>query len=306
MSRLPRHSSGVAACGASRTCSHRIAILTPDPADEGYQTRWREVLAEHAKPLQRAGLEVEGRSWVDSADFEAFDLVLGLLAWGYHRAGPQWQEAVANWEARGIRLQNPGSVLRWNADKLYLGRLAGRGAPVVPTRYVERLSEAALHEAAAALGTDNLIAKPQVSASAWQTIRWSPGTPLDGGPTGPAIIQPFLPAIQSEGEISLIYAGGAFSHAISKRPVAGDFRVQPEYGALIEAYEPAPEERAAADAILASLEEDLLYARVDLIRGLDGAPVLMELELVEPDLYLEHDPGEGRTFADAVARAAAV
>lgn len=283
----------------------RIAILTPDPADEGYHTRWREVLAEHAKPLERAGLMVEGRSWVDSADFEAFDLVLGLLAWGYHRAGPQWQEAVADWEARGIRLQNPGSVLRWNADKLYLGRLADAGAPVVPTRYLDRLSEAALHEAATAFGTERLIAKPQVSASAWQTIRWSPGAPLDGGPTGPAMIQPFLPAIQSEGEISLIYAGGAFSHAISKRPVAGDFRVQPEYGARIEAHEPAADERVAADAVLAGVEEDLLYARVDLVRGLDGSPVLMELELVEPDLYLEHDSGDGRSFAEAVARAAA-
>ena len=282
----------------------RIAILTPDPADEGFRTRWRDVLAEHCKPLARAGLDVEGRSWVDSADFERFDLVLPLLAWGYHRAGAQWQDAVADWDGRGLRLQNPGSVLRWNADKLYLGRLAGRGAPVVPTLYLDRLSEAALDDAAAAFGTETLIAKPQVSASAWQTIRWSPGRPLDGGPTGPAIVQPFLPAIETEGEISLIYLGGAFSHAIRKRPQPGDFRVQPEYDGIITPHVPAPDERAAADTILAAVEEDLLYARVDLVRGLGGAPALMELELVEPDLYLEHDPGGGALFAEAVARAA--
>ena len=162
--------------------SKRIAILTPDPADEGYRTRWREVLAEHAAPLARAGLEVEGRSWVDPAGFDDFALVLALLPWGYHRAGAQWRAAVTDWEARGIRLQNPANVLRWNADKLYLGRLAARGAPVVPTRYVDRIDEAALSEASAAFGPTTLIAKPQVSASAWQPIRWSPGSSLEGRP----------------------------------------------------------------------------------------------------------------------------
>ena len=282
----------------------RVAILSPDPADEGYRTRWREVVAENAAPLERAGMQVETRSWVSADDLAGFDLVMPLLAWGYHRAGDEWRAAVDRWEAEDVNLWNPPEVQRWNADKAYLGRLAERGAPVVPTRYVERLDEAALHEAAAAFGTDRLIAKPQISASAWQTIRWSPGAPLDGGPTGPAMIQPFLPAIAETGELSLLYFGGAFSHAISKRPQPGDFRVQPEYDGIIAAHDPAPDERAAAEAILAEVDEPLLYARVDLVRGLDGAPVLMELELVEPDLYLEYDPGGGAAFAKAAARAA--
>jgi hypothetical protein len=282
----------------------RIAILTPDPTDEGYRTRWREVLADYAGPLARAGLEVEGRSWVDPAGLEGFALVLALLSWGYHRAGAQWRDAVTDWEARGIRLHNPASVLRWNADKLYLGRLAARGAPVVPTRYVDRIDERALNEACAAFGSTTLIAKPQVSALAWRTIRWSPGASLEGGPDGPAMIQPFIPAILDEGEISLIYFGSVFSHAIRKRPQPGDFRVQPEYQSIITPHTPAPDERAAAEAVLATVEEPLLYARVDLIRGPDGALLLMELELVEPDLYLEHDPGRGDAFAAAVARAA--
>ena len=262
----------------------RIAILSPDPADEGHRTRWREVAAETAAPLERAGMTVETRSWVSADDLATFDLVMPLLAWGYHRAGPEWRAAVDRWEARGINLWNPPGVLRWNVDKAYLGRLAGRGAPVVPTRYAGRLDEAALHDAAEAFGTDRLIAKPQISASAWQTIRWSPGAPLDGGPTGPAVIQPFLPAIEETGEHSLLYFGGAFG--------------------LIAAHEAAPDERAAAEAILAEIDEPLIYARVDLVRGLDGAPVLMELELVEPDLYLEYDPDGGTTFAATVARSA--
>ena len=282
----------------------RVAILSPDPADEGFSTRWREVVAENAAPLERAGMKVETRSWVSADELAGFDLVMPLLAWGYHRAGAQWRAAVDRWEADRVNLWNPPEVLRWNADKTYLGRLADRGAPVVPSRYIERLDDGTLHEAAEAFGTDRLITKPQISASAWQTIRWSPGAPLDGGPTGPAMIQPFLPAIAETGELSLLYFGGAFSHAISKRPQPGDFRVQPEYDGIIAAHDPAPDERAAAEAILAEVDEPLLYARIDLVRGLDGAPVLMELELVEPDLYLEYDPGAGAAFAAAVAQAA--
>ena len=97
--------------------SHRIAILTPDPADEGYLTRGRDVFADKSARLEAAGFRVEDRSWADGADLDAFDLVLPLLVWGYHRALPQWREATAGWEKRGVRLQNPPTVLRWNADK---------------------------------------------------------------------------------------------------------------------------------------------------------------------------------------------
>ena len=282
----------------------RVAILTPDPADEGYRTSWHEVFADKAARLERAGLSVAGRSWTDGQDLAGFDLVMPLLVWGYHRAGDAWREATSAWESSGVRLQNPPSVLRWNVDKNYLARFAAAGAPVVPTRYVDRLTEAELEAAAAAFGTESLIAKPRVSASAWQTIRWSPGAGLDGGPTGPAMIQPFLPAIEREGEISLIFLDGRFSHAIEKRPRAGDFRVQPEWGANIAPHDPAADELVAAEAILSHIDEPLLYARIDLVRGLDGASVLMELELVEPDLYLQYDPAGGAAFVTAVQIAA--
>lgn len=278
----------------------RVAILTPDPEDEAFHSRWRGPFEDKAARLSRAGLKVEGRSWVDGEDFGSFDLVLPLLAWGYHRAVAQWRAATEQWERRGLSVQNPPSVLRWNADKAYLGRLGGRGAPVVPTRFADRLSEAELAEAAAEFGTDRLIAKPQVSASAWQTIVWSPGASLAEGPSGAAMIQPFLPTIFDEGEISLIFIGETFTHAIRKRPRAGDFRVQPEWGGLITPHDPAADELTAAENILAAIDEPLLYARIDLVRGLDGAPALMELELVEPDLYLQHDPAGGRLFVEAV------
>jgi glutathione synthase/RimK-type ligase-like ATP-grasp enzyme len=280
--------------------TRRVCILTPDPASEGFRTRWPDVLERNAAPLRSAGLEVEARDWANAADLAGFDLVLPLLVWGYPFAPLQWAEAVERWQGEGVRLQNPATVLRWNMDKIYLERLAGRGAPVVPTRHYAELSEALLEEAARAFGTDRLVAKPRISSTAWQTIRWSPGAPLDGGPQGAAMVQPYLPEIERSGEVSMIFFGGAFSHAIAKRPQPGDFRVQPEYDGIIAAYRPEADEHEAAERILAAVDEPLLYARVDLVRGLDGAPQLIELELIEPDLYLSYEEDAGKRFAFAV------
>ena len=227
--------------------SARIAILTPDPEDRDFHSRWRDVFEEEAAVLRRAGLAVDGRAWTRSADFAAFDLILPLLTWGYCRAAPAWQAAVDGWAARGLPVLNPPHVLRWNIDKAYLGRLAAHGAPVVPTLYVERASEQALRDAAAAFGTESLIAKPRISASAWQTIRWSPGAALDGGPDGPAMIQPFLPAILDEGEISLIYVAGASATPSANVPARRLPRPARTCGHH-HAYLPASDERAAAEA----------------------------------------------------------
>ena len=280
----------------------RVAILTPDSGSEGYRTRWRDVLGRSSAPLRAAGLEVEGRDWANSADLAGFDLVLPLLVWGYPFAPEQWAEAVDRWEGEGVRLRNPAPVLRWNADKLYLERLAERGAPVVPTRHWERLTVERLEEAARAFGADRLVAKPRISSTAWQTIRWSPGSPLAGGPEGAAMVQPYLPEIERSGEVSMIFLGGVFSHAVAKRPQPGDFRVQPEFDGIIAAYSPSEDEHEAAARILTAVEEPLLYARVDLVRGLDRTPQLIELELIEPDLYLEHSGDGGGVFAEAVER----
>ena len=128
----------------------RIAILTPDPADEAFHSRWRDVFERNAEPLRDAGLVVGDRSWGDAEDLAGFDLVLPLLVWGYVRAYDRWIEKVAEWEQAGVRLQNPPSVMRWNADKSYLGTLSERGAPVVPALYVDRVTPGVMAEAARA------------------------------------------------------------------------------------------------------------------------------------------------------------
>ncbi len=281
----------------------KIAILVP-AADGSYGgTRWPDVLARIVAPLLAGGLRVEAVDWSTDADLAGFDLVLALLAWGYHRDG-DWGGQVARWQATGVRLQNPLAVLRWNADKSYLGAFAAKGAPVVPTLFVEQVTEAAMHEAAARFGTDRLVVKPRISASAFRTIRWSPGTPLDGAPTGAAMIQPFMANVLESGEPSLLFFDGRFSHAVSKVPQAGDFRVQPEFDGILTSYRPQSDELAAAETALAAAGEPLLYARVDLVRDAEGRPLLMELEAIEPDLFLEYHPDAPARFAEVVASAA--
>ncbi len=282
----------------------RVAILTPDPEDRDFHSRWRSVLERIRAPLIKAGIDIEALSWAGRPELGRFDLVLPLLVWGYHRSLGKWRQSVAEWESQGVRLLNPATILGWNADKYYLGQLAEAGAPVTPTLFVDRIDEDELEEAARRFGCDRLVAKPVVSASAWQTLCWTPGSSLEGGPEAQAMIQPFLPAILEEGEVSLFFLDGEFSHSVRKRPQPGDFRVQPEYDGIITPHQPSADELEASGRILAEVKEPLLYARVDLVRDSGGLPLLMELELIEPDLYLEQDPGAGAAFAAVVLRAA--
>ena len=134
-------------------------------------------------------------------------------------------------------------------------------------------------------------------------IRLRPGGGLEGGPTGPAMLQPFLPSVTEEGELSLIFFGGAFSHAIAKVPGAGDFRVQYQHGGAYHAIGATPEMLSVAEQVLAAADQRLTYARIDLIRDHDGSLKLMELEAIEPDLYLNLAPDGGAMFARAMRAA---
>jgi glutathione synthase/RimK-type ligase-like ATP-grasp enzyme len=285
----------------------RVAILTPDPGDA---VKWGELPGEiyerMAAPLSGAGLDVrpEPWTWVAPEALAGYDLVLPLLVWGYHFDIARFRAAAGRWAEAGARLRNPAPVLMWNCDKRYLEVLAAHGAPVIPTLFVDRLGPADLTRAADAFGAEALVVKPQVSAAAWKTLRLAPGAPLEDAPEGPAMIQPFLPAIGEEGELSLFYFDRRFSHAVRKRPGAGDFRVQTQFGGVNEACEPPAEAITAAEAVLAAVAEPLLYARVDLIRGLDGRFALNEIELIEPDLFLAYDRRAPERFAAAVRTAA--
>lgn len=282
----------------------RIAVLTPNPEDRSYIGQWPQVLERLRATLAQSDVEVEPTPWTDHAEdaggLAGYPLVLPVISWGYHREHARWLKACDAWAAAGTRIANPASVLRWNSDKAYLRRLAERGVAIPPTVWVEQATQGAVETAFADLGAERLVVKPTVSGGAWRTLRLAPGETMDDPPVGAAMLQPYLPTIESEGETSLLFFGGRFSHAVNKRPVGGDFRIQVQFGGQYHAVEPPAEAMALAERVLAAIDEPLLYARIDMARDADGRWLLMEAELIEPDFYLAHDPAHGAGFAEAV------
>ncbi|MFN3837256.1 MAG: RimK family alpha-L-glutamate ligase [Brevundimonas sp.] len=282
----------------------QIAVLTPDPSDRSYIGRWPEVLERLKATLERTGAAVTATPWTDHVEDasgqDGYDLILPVIAWGYHRDHERWLRACATWTQARLPVANPAEVLRWNSDKTYLGRLAEQGVPIPPTLWTDQATQAQVDAAFHQTGARLLIVKPTVSAGAFRTLRLSPGQPLSDAPEGPAMIQPYLKSIETEGETSLLFFGGRFSHAVNKRPVPGDFRIQMQFGGLYRTVTPDAEALALAQQVLAAIAEPLLYARIDLARDDDGRWVLMEAELIEPDFYLDHDPANGAGFAAAV------
>lgn len=275
----------------------RAAILTPAP---DFPEAWDWAYDVEADVLQRAGFDVEPRVWSDPGEFDAFDLVTPLVAWGYHLEPGRWHALLDRLEQGRIPTLNPVPLLRWNSDKRYLAELGQRGLAVIPTRLVEAVDEAALADARAEFG-DELVIKPPVSASADGTHRLRSQDALPEASRGQTMmIQPFLPSVAEEGEYSCLLFGGTFSHAIVKRPKAGDYRVQPHLGGTEVPCAPPPGAIELATEALAAAPAEAAYARVDMVRDRSGQLAIIELELIEPSLWLEHAPDRGESFARAL------
>jgi glutathione synthase/RimK-type ligase-like ATP-grasp enzyme len=283
---------------------HRVAILTPDPAEAGNATLWPKVLARLQSALDGAAIETVPTPWTAHAEsaegLRGFDRVLPLLAWGYHFEHARWLRACATWEREGVRVSNPARVLAWNSDKRYLAKLAERGVAIPPTTFIDVLSQDVIECTFDDTGADELIVKPAVSGGAWKTRRLRRDDAVVEEHGVEMLVQPYLPTIVTEGETSLLYFGGRFSHAVNKRPVPGEFRIQEEFGGRYSLLSPSAGAVALAEQVLAAVEDPLLYARIDMVPDADGRWLLMEAELIEPDFYLGVDPGKGAGFARAL------
>ncbi|MFC0103887.1 ATP-grasp domain-containing protein [Sphingopyxis terrae] len=274
----------------------RVAILVPAP---DYEENWRPAFARKAAALAAAGLAVEQRVWTDPGDLTGFDLILPLFAWGYQRDVAVWYALLDR--LAGLPVVNPVPVLRWDSDKAYLAELGAKGVAVVPTVEVAALDDASLAQARAALGVEEVVVKPAVSGGADGTHRVAPGAPMPTDALGQRrLVQPLMPGILADGEYSLFFFGGAFSHAIVKRPASGDFRVQEQFGGRETRWDASEPARLLAAAALAAAPAPPVYARVDMVGDAAGVLHIMELELIEPSLFLHHAADKGAAFGRAV------
>lgn len=267
----------------------------------------------------RAGLAARALAWDDaSVGWNRVDAALLRSPWDYTERLPEFM-AWCERTARLAPLLNPLPVIRWNTDKHYLADLAALGVPVVPTEFVEPDAEPleALQRFLAAHDAAEFVVKPAVSAGARDTQRYQRSQEFAAGnhlarlldSHRSAMLQPYLPAVDADGETALIHIDGRYSHAIRKGALlkTGDApAADPHAVGDISGREPAEDERRLADQVLAAasrllkLDHPLLYARVDLLRGPDGAPRLLELELTEPSLFFAQAPEAADRLAQAL------
>ena len=289
--------------------SPTIALVTSRPQLE---TGLDRDLPELARSLGAAGAEVATVSWDDPrVDWERFDLVVIRSAWDYSERVAEFV-AWAGRVARLTVLANPASVVRWNTDKRYLTELAEAGVPVVPTRYLAPGDTVEIPD------DGEFVVKPTSGAGARFAARYEKGA-YDAavrhiermhGEGLTAMVQPYMPRVDETGERALVYVGGRFLHAVRKGAVlavgaAYDDEKMPHPD--LRAWQPTPAELDVAERALAAVpgSPELLYARVDLVDEADsGAPCVMELELVEPNLFLDLHADALRAVTEEILTAA--
>ena len=281
--------------------SHRLALATCaqlpgiHPDDEHL-----------ASALARLGIEPVSCIWSDPAvEWSSFDAVLIRTTWDYFQ---RYDEFLGWLDRLPVPTINDKPLLRWNSDKRYLLQLAQLGVDIVPAQVV---AARGLPDLLAAMTGQDLVVKPTVSGGAWNTVRGSAGEPgfmreVSSLPsTHDYLVQAFVPEIARDGEWSLLFFDGDFSHAVVKRAAAGEFRVQSQFGGSTDATEPDAAMLASAQQALAAVAilgyPDHAYARVDGV-VVDGRFKLMELEMIEPSLFLTGRPEAAERFADNLRR----
>jgi glutathione synthase/RimK-type ligase-like ATP-grasp enzyme len=262
--------------------------------------------------LRRRGVDARPVVWnASEAAWAAFDRVVIRSVWDYHLSLPEFLAWLDLLEAERMQVWNPAALVRANAHKSYLRELEVAGLPVVPTAWIGRGSDVDLGRLLKSRGWTDAVVKPAVSASAFRTWRVSAAEAARSEcrgdfrrllAEGDVLVQRFLPEVQREGEWSFVFFGGEFSHAVLKRPALGDFRVQEELGGSVVAALPAPSAVRDAETFASHVPRPWAYARIDGVVA-NGKLTLMEIELIEPQLFLSRDPMAAARLAEAVLSA---
>lgn len=280
----------------------RLALVTAADLPRPDPETWRLV-----QELDRRGLEHRTVAWTEEGvDWSAFDLVVCRTPWNYWD-DPAGFAAWARRVAATTRLENPVEVISWNIHKRYLVDLAERGVPTIETHVVAAGEDGA--SVLASFGRGEVVVKPAISAGAFGALRAAADSPeaarhvAELADRGDVLVQPFHEGILEAGECSLVLFDHQLSHAVRKVAAGEDYRVQSHYGGTVHDHAPSPAELALADAALAAAPARTAYARVDMVGG-PHQPVLMELEVIEPELFLAAD-GAAARFADVLVERAA-
>ncbi|HEU4551642.1 MAG TPA: hypothetical protein VFS25_02365 [Chitinophaga sp.] len=249
------------------------------------------------KYLTGKGLPLERVVWTDAAvHWDSYDLLLIKSPWDYHEKIEQFYQWLQRMEAMGIPMLNPQEIIKWNSDKHYLKEMLNAGYSVIPSAIIENGAPARLTPFFQTFNTGQLIVKPCISGGARDTYTVTPGNVQEVEALlnnllqkEAFIVQPFVQEIETTGEWSFIFFNGHFSHCVMKRPRSGDFRVQAMYGGTTHSVAPDPLFLQSATAFVQRFAKGCLYARVDGV-AINGVFTLMELELIEPFLFLGEVP----------------
>jgi len=260
--------------------------------------------------LQNLGWQIESVVWQqEGVVWNDYAAVYIGTPWDYPDDPQNFMQVLQTIDNSDATLVNDVRIVRWNIEKTYLRDLQAGGADIVPTIFDKKLQSANLEHYFDAHRSDRIIIKPVVSTNATDTFLLERNLSdevrsqlLQAFSERQFMVQPFIPAIQSEGEYSLFYFADEFSHAILKTPIRADFRVQEEYGADILQVQPEAALIAAADKALQLVNPAPVYARCDFVRADDGRFLVMELELIEPSMYLRTKDDSSAKFAAAFDR----
>ena len=257
--------------------------------------------------LRSQGVDVRPVVWDSEANWNQFELVLVRTIWDYHVKIDKYLSWLDDLSKSGVVVLNPLKVLQWNYHKFYLQELSQKGVPVAESSFIRKGDISRLNEAMANLKTEEVILKPAISATAYGLLKVqkhelsNPSKEVrDLISYNDVIVQEFIEDIQHAGEWSFLYFNGEFSHAVLKRPQVGDFRVQSDYGGTVEVAQPEEAILEQVARALSGIDEDLLYCRIDGM-VLNGQFMLMELELIEPELFLKTEEIRNR-FASAIRK----
>ena len=294
----------------------RIALVNDerwiDPT--GTDDYTRNILNEDGlleRAFEALGATTARVAWSDPAvDWSGFDALLIRQTWDYFERFGEFMAWLDRIEG-SVRVVNPVDVIRWNADKRYLVDLADAGVAVVPTVVVARGdARRSLAERMDAEGRDEVVIKPAVSGAGRETYRIARADAESREPLWQTriaaeamLIQPFEPAILETGEVSLVVIDGEATHAVRKIAAPGEFRVQDDHGGTVHRHDPTAAECTLAERAIAAAAartgREIAYARVDLVDAPDG-PKVMELELIEPELFFRHRPAAAGRLARGV------